>query len=197
MTHQLFSRHRRVGIDSNVLIYLLEGQEPEASAAGALLDAITRGEGEGVLSSLAIAEVATGPARIGDDAMVERYADELSSLENVAVIGLDRAVAVEAALLRGASALSLADAVHLASARIAGATGFVTNDRRIESRSKLEVVYLDELIAPDDTPEQALSAWRSGRDTLPRGGASMATRRNRVKIPTELVRAVNDLEAES
>lgn len=145
MTFHLFSQHRRVGIDSNVLIYLFEGTGAEADTAGTLLDAIAAGEAEGILATLAISEVGTGPARVGDTAMVRRYADELSSLENVRLIQLDRDIAVEAALIRGSSSLSLADAIHLASAKVSGATAFVTNDRRISSVPGLEVQYLDEL----------------------------------------------------
>jgi predicted nucleic acid-binding protein len=52
---------------------------------------------------------------------------------------------VDAAVIGGIRGLSLADAVHLACARAAGATAFVTNDRRIRGSRKLEVVYLDEL----------------------------------------------------
>lgn len=100
---------------------------------------------KGVISALAIAEIGTGPARIGDQAMVERYADEISSLENVSVLALDRSIAVEAALIRGSSALSLADAVHVAGARRAGATAFVTNDRRIGSLPGLEISHLSEI----------------------------------------------------
>lgn len=145
MSLPILARHRRVGIDSNVLIYLLEGSGANANAAGAILDAIAAGEGEGVLATLAIAEVGTGPARWGDAAMVERYADELTSLEGVAVRTLDADVAVEAAILRGNGPLSLADAIHLATARSAGASAFITNDRRITSLPGLEVAYLDEL----------------------------------------------------
>jgi predicted nucleic acid-binding protein len=43
--------------------------------------------------------------------------------------------------------IGIEDAVHLASARNAGATIFVTNDRRIRSIPRLAVVYLDDLVA--------------------------------------------------
>lgn len=141
----LLTRHRRVGIDSNVLIYLLEGSGALADTSGALLDAIASGEAEGVLATLGIAEICSGPARADDPAMVERYADELKSLENIRVVPLDEQVAVDAAIIRGSTSLSLADAVHLASARHAKATVFVTNDRRITSINRLEVAYLDEI----------------------------------------------------
>jgi predicted nucleic acid-binding protein len=145
VTLALFDRHKLVGIDSNVLIYLLEGSGALADASAALLDAIAAGEGQGVMSTLAVAEICTGPARLDDGAMVERYAEELTSLENVRLIPLGGELAVEAAIVRGATALTLADAIHLASARSAGATVFVTNDRRVRPINKLEVVYLDEL----------------------------------------------------
>jgi predicted nucleic acid-binding protein len=142
----IFVEHRRVGIDSNVFIYLFEGSGQNADAAGALLDAIAAGEGEGVVATLAIAEVGSGPARGGDIAMVERYADELSSLEGVRVVPLDASIAVESALIRGATSLTLADAVHVATARSAGATAFVTNDRRLSMDHGLTVAYLDDLL---------------------------------------------------
>ena len=47
--------------------------------------------------------------------------------------------------LRGAGPLTLADAIHLATARLAAATAFVTNDRRIRSIDRLEVLHLDAL----------------------------------------------------
>jgi predicted nucleic acid-binding protein len=142
----LLRRHRRVGIDSNVLIYLLEGSGQLADASGALLDAIAAGEGEGVLATLALAEICSGPAKLGDLAMLERYADELTSLEGVRMVPLNEDISVDAAALRGSGSLSTADAIHLASATSAGATAFVTNDRAIQSTARLEVAYLDELI---------------------------------------------------
>lgn len=92
-----------------------------------------------------MAEICGLPARLGNTALVDRYADELASLENVALVQLSRDIAVEAAAIRGASALSMTDSIHLATAREAGATVFVTNDRRIKSVKRLEVAYLADL----------------------------------------------------
>ena len=141
----LFARHRRLGIDSNVLIYLLEGSSSLADTAGMLLDTIAAGDAQGVMATLALAEICSGPAAAGEQALLERYADELQGLENVRLVPLTAEVAIDAAAIRGASSLSLADAIHLASARNAGATAFVTNDRRIKPLPQLDVVYLDEL----------------------------------------------------
>lgn len=98
-----------------------------------------------MLATLALAEICSAPARADDLAMVERYADELTSLENVRLVPLDDEVAVEAAIIRGSTSLSIADAIHLASARRAEATVFVTNDRRITPINRLDVAYLNEI----------------------------------------------------
>jgi len=65
----------------------------------------------------------------------------------IRVVSLDRATAEDAAWIQGSLGIGLEDAVHLASARNAGATAFVTNDRRLRSIPRLEVVYLDDLVA--------------------------------------------------
>jgi predicted nucleic acid-binding protein len=39
------------------------------------------------------------------------------------------------------------DAIHLACARRAGVTAFVTNDGRMPALSQLDIVVLDELVA--------------------------------------------------
>jgi len=144
VTSRLLESHVRVGIDSNVLIYLLEGSGQLADASAELIDAIAGGQAQGVLSTLALAEICSGPARNDDPAMVDRYADELGALENVRWVPLARELAAEAAVVRGSSSMTLADAIHLASARSAGATLFVTNDRRMKPINRLEIAYLDE-----------------------------------------------------
>ena len=62
----ILRRHAGIAIDSNVLIYLLEGNGDRADRAATFVDAIGRGEVEGVMSSLAIAEILVPAARRGD-----------------------------------------------------------------------------------------------------------------------------------
>ena len=138
--------HRRIGLDSNILIYLLETNGPLADAAARIVDAIDAGTTEAVLSTVGLIEILAGPARAGDAAAFELTADALRDLL-IRVVSLDRATAKDAAWIRGSLGIGLEDAVHLASARNAGATAFVTNDRRLRSIPRLEVVYLDDLVA--------------------------------------------------
>ena len=138
-------RHRRLAIDSNVLVYVLERSEPRATIGRALIDAFESGLTRGVLSVLGLAELTAGPARLADPAHVERYVEQIRSIEGLHLQPMTAEIALDAGILRGVRGIGLADAIHLASARAAGATAFVTNDRRLRSSAHLEVVYLDDL----------------------------------------------------
>lgn len=139
--------HQKIGLDSNVLIYLLETQGPVADSVASLIDMVADGEAQAVLSALGLVEILVGPARLGDARMFEMTADAIRDLP-IRIVPLDAAIAEDAAWIRGASGLGLEDAVHLASARAAGATAFVTNDRRIRAIANyLDVIYLDDLVA--------------------------------------------------
>jgi predicted nucleic acid-binding protein len=141
---EVLQRHAIVALDSNVLIYLLEGSGPLADAAEALLDGIDDGTATGVFASVGLTEVLTRPASVGDGALFERYADELRSIPNLRIVPLDADTAIAAAWGRSGDR-DLGDAVHVATARHAGATCFITNDDRIRGRAGLEIVRLRDL----------------------------------------------------
>lgn len=141
---ELTANHRRIALDSNVLIYLLETAGPLADTAAAIVDALEAGEIEGVMSAVGLLEILVGPANSGDAAAFEHTADAIRDLR-LRIVPLDGRTAEDAAWIRGSLGIGVEDAAHLVSARNAGATAFVTNDRRIRSIPRLEVVYLVDL----------------------------------------------------
>ena len=142
----LTARHRAIALDSNALIYVLEAQEL-GKTVKSLLNMIEDGTTRGVLSSVGLAEVLVKPAQTGDAARFEALAAEIQSTLNLRIAVVDAEAAADAAWIRGQSGIGLTDALHLACARAAGATAFVTNDRRLPSRPGLEVIQLSELEA--------------------------------------------------
>ena len=143
---ELFDRHRVIAIATNVLIYLFEGDGPLAAAAEAIIDAIDDGDVTGVLASIGLTEVLTRPAALGDAALFERYAEELQAIPGLRIVPLDTQTAIDAAWGRSGDR-DLGDAVHIATARHAGATCFITNDTRVPGRSGGEIFLLSAIAA--------------------------------------------------
>lgn len=141
---RLLSGHRRVALDSNVLIYLVEGASGRGEIAGRLIGALLELGIEMTIASIGLSEILTGPARAGDVGGFEALAGELRGM-GLRVVALDTSIAEDAAWLRGRAGLDLVDSIHVASARAAGATLFLTNDRGIPPSPQLEVAYLDDI----------------------------------------------------
>jgi predicted nucleic acid-binding protein len=144
---ELCRRHRRIAFDANVFIYLFAGSGTLSEVAASVLDAISDGRATGLTATIALSEVIVGPVRAGEETMAERYLDAIRSVEHLDVVPATVEIAADAGFIRGRKGLTLADAVHVATARAAGASVLVTNDRRIRPMPKLAVVQLADLVA--------------------------------------------------
>ncbi|MFH1475358.1 MAG: type II toxin-antitoxin system VapC family toxin [Chloroflexota bacterium] len=144
---ELCNRHRRIAFDANVFIHLCEGSGPLARTAVSVLDAVSAGRVTGLIATIALSEVIVGPVRAGDETMAERYLDAIRSIEHLHVEPATVEIAAGAGFVRGRTGMTLADALHVATARAAGASVLVTNDRRIRPTPQLDVVQLADLVA--------------------------------------------------
>ena len=145
----LCQRHRLVALDSNLFIYLMERVEPWDGLVAEVISAVENGACRATVSAVALGEVLVGPARVGELAQVERYAAMLDDTPGLSIQPVNADTVTDAAVIAGIRGMSLSDAIHLASARAAGATAFITNDHRIRGSAKLEVIYLDDIVAAD------------------------------------------------
>jgi predicted nucleic acid-binding protein len=144
---ELVARHRRVAIDANAFIYLFETPGMLAQATAAILNAAELGRITVIVSTMVLAEIAVGPVAEGDETLVERYADSIRGARGIQVVPLTPDIAVDVGIIRGRHRVQIPDAVHLATARHAGATAIVTNDERMPSLPRLDVVRLSDLVA--------------------------------------------------
>ena len=143
--HSILAGHAVVGLDSNVFVYLFESSGPLGRAAEAVVDALVGRRI--VFASVGLLEVLGGPARVDHAALMERYVDEIRSMDGIRIIDLDPDIAFAAALTRARDRVTLGDAIHVATAIAAGATAFITNDTRIRSTAGLEIIQLSEFVA--------------------------------------------------
>jgi SRSO17 transposase len=72
--------HRKIALDSNVLIYLIETRGALADAAASIVDAVATGRVMAVMSAIGLVEILVGPARRGDAIAFESTADALRDI---------------------------------------------------------------------------------------------------------------------
>ena len=133
----------RVYLDANVFIYAFETIGARSDHAWWLLEAIEDNELLGVTSELTLAELLVGPMQTGDDELAKGYQSMIAPGESFEVAPVSRNILIEAAMLRSTTrSLKLPDAIHVASARIAGCQFIVGNDRRLPVAPGVQMVQL-------------------------------------------------------
>jgi predicted nucleic acid-binding protein len=138
-------RHECVAADSMVFIYHLQAHDRYSPATSALLRSWDRGEVRDVTSVITPLEVLVRPKRLGLREVERDYRRLLFACPNLRVVSVTEAIAGLAAELRARHDLPTPDAIRLATALDARATGFVTNDRRLATTRGIEVLVLDDV----------------------------------------------------
>ena len=136
----------RVYLDANVFIYVAEvpGAYPQLTAlfarfAAADLTAVT--------STLTLAEVLVGPVRSGDVIRRAGYEKQITTGPVLTVVDLGRDVLIHAATVRALMPrIKLPDAIHVATAELAGCDLMLTNDAKIGRLPRLQTVLIADLI---------------------------------------------------
>jgi predicted nucleic acid-binding protein len=131
-----------VGIDTAIVIYLVERHELYLPVLRPLFEAADAGERELVTSAITLLEVLVVPYRAGDVVLAARYEDLLTRSRGLHFVEIDRAVLRAAAQLRGMHGVRTPDAIQIAAALARGCESFLTNDRRLSSLPNLPVVQL-------------------------------------------------------
>jgi predicted nucleic acid-binding protein len=124
-------------IDSAPIIYVLEGHQRLGPRFKPLFEAHAAGRLHFAITTIAIAEVLTGPLQTGDEALTRRYR---AILESWQIVDLDRDIAESAARLLAKLRLRFADAVQAASALAINAAALVTHDRDFSRVRALRIV---------------------------------------------------------
>lgn len=131
-----------VGIDTAIIIYLIEENQLFSAVIAPLFEAADAGELELVVSALTLLEVLVVPYRAGNIALAERYEIVLTRSRGVRMIDLTREHMRLAAQLRAASSVATPDALQLATCLASRCSAFVTNDRRLPSIPGLRIIQL-------------------------------------------------------
>ncbi len=96
-------------------------------------------------STITVAEVLVRPLRMKHAELAKEYEEILFNTERFTVTPIDAATAKKAAAYRAEFSLKTPDALQLASASVAGADYFLTNDKALKKTEFPKVVLIDDL----------------------------------------------------
>ena len=139
-------RHERIGVDTPIFIYHLEGTTHLAGLAGVALDELAGGAFTGMTSVLTLMEIAVKPLHMRRPDVAEEYEILLANYPNLVIAALDRPTARRAAELRAEYRLRPADALQVAACLEQGATAFLSNDRELRRITHLQVWMLEDFV---------------------------------------------------
>jgi predicted nucleic acid-binding protein len=120
----------RVFWDTNLFIYLLEGQGPIAKRVASLRKSMLSRGDQLITSALTLGEVLVKPLERGERDLARKY--EEAVLATSLLIPLDAMAARIYAMLRGDRSVRAPDAIQLACAAAARVDLFITNDLRLQ-----------------------------------------------------------------
>lgn len=139
-------RHRTVGLDTNLLIYFVQAHPRYGPWCRALFERIEHGRTAAVTSVVSLLEVLVEPYRREDLRLVQAFYALLPGYSGLRWFPVSLELADLAAQLRARYRLSTPDAIQLATALDAGATGFIGNDKGLRKVQELECLALDDVV---------------------------------------------------
>jgi predicted nucleic acid-binding protein len=125
---------RRIFFDTNLFIYMFEGQEPYRSRMLEIRKRMMDRSDRLVTSAMTLGEVLVKPTKLGQTSLTEQYDHAIRSTSEV--VSFDAQVAWRYASLRATHTIRSADAIQLACAAHTGVDIFITNDVHLQ---KLDV----------------------------------------------------------
>lgn len=133
-----------IGLDTAPLIYFIEENPRYFDIVRPFFEALDRGDFTVVTSTVTLIEVLVHPLRQGKMDIAEDYREILLN-SRLLTLDISSPIAERAAALRAGHNLRTPDAIQMATALHAGATGFFTNDARLKGIPGLKVIDLNQL----------------------------------------------------
>lgn len=134
-----------VYLDTNIIIYAVEGFAVLEDQVKALLRALADREIVGITSELTLAEVLVKPLRDGNTTLRQTYVRFLQTTPAFQVVPIRREILESAAALQANTKLKLPDAIHLATSEFARCDSFLTNDQVFKSVGAANIKILADL----------------------------------------------------
>jgi len=131
-----------IALDTNVFIYYFESDETFGKNAKLIFDQLTANKLRGVTNITALAELLSSPKL--NKRAVKETKNLFLSVPNLEIYQVDENIAIESAQIRRKYGFRLLDAIQLATAQLAKAHVFISNDERLKKFKPLKVLLITE-----------------------------------------------------
>jgi predicted nucleic acid-binding protein len=135
--------YRRIGLDTNVIIYYIEEHPVFLGKVEPLIDRIVEGKAIGITSYVTLLELLVKPIKEERFDLVEQYKTIL--MTQLEMVPLDESVSLKAAELRAKYGIKTPEAIQLASVISKNGDVFITNDGRLEAVEEIKVLTLRDI----------------------------------------------------
>ncbi len=136
---------QRVYLDTNIIIYVVEGKDEFAYILNALLAAISVSDITAITSEITIAETLVKPFKNSQIHFQNAYKNFLTPSLNFDIIPVSRDILESAAQIRATTKLKLPDAIHWATADLHNCDSFLTNDKLFNNLNTDVVKFISDI----------------------------------------------------
>ncbi len=133
---------KKIGIDTPILIYLLQSDRKYVEKARSIMRRVQLGRCHAVFSSIGLIEILTGPKKQGEYELAARYLEIITHFPHLSIIGINENIVDISSDLRARYGISTPDAIHVATAISEGAQKFITNDKALKKIQEISVDVL-------------------------------------------------------
>ena len=140
---RFLKKHHRVGLDSNILIYFIEGIPAYKKLTQRIFESIEAGQNQGVCSTLTLLEILVQPYRKQNETLLNEFYGLLTTYPNLEWMDMTVDIADPGARLRAEYGLKTPDSIVMATTLRSGATGLIANDAQLKKVKELNVLVLD------------------------------------------------------
>jgi predicted nucleic acid-binding protein len=138
-------RGQRVYVDTNIFIYFLERHDRYFEGVVPFFQLFNDGLSIAYTGDAVVAETLYKPYQINDTLRVSEFKEFFNNDEFITVLPHSKKVFELAAELAPKRGMKLIDALHYATATLAGCKFMLTNDHGFVSSDAIEVIHLDDL----------------------------------------------------
>lgn len=140
------AQHAIVAVDTAPFIYLWERHPRYFPLSEALFHYLGKPNVQGITTIITLIETCVYPQRQGRLDLVAEYQRSLLQSRQLRTLSIDASAARRAVVLRAQYEIHVPDALQIGAALEAGATAFVTNDRRLSRVQELAVLVFDDYV---------------------------------------------------